>query len=223
MIASSDWHIRPGQSRELELKRFLAHDALKIINGDLLNILPYGLTQWRTEEGKATLDELKGLINNSPNVTVWLKGNHEGRLSWMKQLLGDCPHLIIDRSYDTGAQGRHWHFEHGHKFTDWWLLRHVADDIVEIATTNRVVRPFWYALCKRLDWMPGSYPPNPHVHELIGLYWANVLRAAIKAKCTYVVGHSHQACHLETGFGYDVIDCGCRETVAITGFAIREN
>lgn len=179
----SDLHMNPGDKvpDNLADKFCGANSNIHILLGDIINVLPLGMGVWRTEDGVATIKDIIGKL--MPDY--WVFGNHEGRMAWLRELLKPYVGIKVIRSLDIGR----YHFEHGHKLTEWWLLRHIADDLVELATNNALTRKWWYDFCKKRGWMPGSFPHNPK--DLRGFYWAMAFRASVKSEKIYVVGHSH--------------------------------
>ena len=213
---TSDLHLNPGDV----FPNYTGLDYL-IVNGDLLNILPLGMNQWRTDAGKRTCQSIAAGL---PKKHCLIYGNHCGRLSWMKELLEEPFGLNVQRQLDfIDDDDKIWHFEHGHRFTQWWILRHGADDVVEWLTSNSATRQWWFKFCVKKGWIPSKYMhdwegnPVSKWRKLVGHYWAMILTQAFNTGKNYVVGHSHVR-PAQTIFdieGIKVIDLGFRELTRI--------
>jgi len=207
MVVISDTHLSPGDRPTRALRRAAARAKISgtlVLDGDILNIMPYGLKQWRTPRGVFTRMALSRLLRPIPNV-IYICGNHEGRQAWIRQLLGPNTHVKICRRYETGP----YVFTHGHRKTEWRFLELIADDWHELVTTNALTRRLWYWFSKKMGWMPGSHPKKARKQSAwTGLYWGLVYWSAIKEEAIYVVGHSHEWLRLHTESGCRVIDCG---------------
>ena len=203
--ATSDQHLKPGDT----FPDYSNLDGRLTVVGDILDILPLGMQEWRTTAGRKTCESVaRGL----PKDHMVLMGNHEGRLSWLRELL-DPLDVVTDRTLDiTTGDGKKFRFEHGHKYTEWSLLRYVADDVVEWATSNKLTRKLWYRFCAEQGWMPSKYAnPGKKYEAIVGGYWAMVLRQAHKDNISRIIGHSHIGCDISTQFGIRVIDLGRAE------------
>jgi len=205
--ALSDSHLDPGN-------KFTDYSYLNgqlIIVGDLLNILPLGIKQWQAPEGSYTI---QSIVSGLPENHCILLGNHEGRLSWLQELFEGYD-VKIARKLDITIDSKRWHFEHGHKFTEWKFLSYFADDWVEWATTTPIVRSWWYKFCVKQGWIPSKYMhdwkgnPVSGYQKLVGGYWAMVLAYAYEHNCNMVVGHSHTKCYIDVKkHDIEVIDLG---------------
>ena len=217
ILETSDAHLNPGNRCPEHLidmadKADMAKSPV-VWNGDMLNILPLGMRAWRSVEGRFTIVDL--VAKGMPEKGIYfIMGNHEGRLSWVKELFGPYPDVIICRNLDLTHNGRKWHFDHGHKFTDWWLWRHIADDWCEWITTNPLMRKWWYDFCVKQGWIPSKYMhdwtgnPVSKFQQLVGYYWGRVLQEALSKNRNYCVGHSHIDTRIDTPFGISVVDGG---------------
>lgn len=191
MKAISDIHLDPGQTYPGDLH------GVHILNGDTFNILPYGMREWKTLKGMLTVQSLTDAIDPE---TVFIVGNHEGRLSWLQELVPD--HRVV-RSLDFPP----YHFEHGHRFSEWRWLSYVADDLVEYLTTNPLTRKLWWKFCLSKGWMATGLPHSSDKHNrLVELVWSWASYEATKAGMVYVIGHTHEPADLG-----NVIDLGCNE------------
>ncbi len=206
IYCTSDWHLNPGvvfPENLISLKKLY-------LVGDMFNIIPLGMGQWRTYEGRRTVDSI---VNHIPADSTFIAGNHEGRLSWLKELLSAYPHIRVMRS----DVSQNYKFIHGHQYTDWKVWAIGADDITEWLTTNALTRKLWYKFCVSQGWLPSKYAnPGREYEPIVGAYWAMILRQAHKEHLSFVVGHSHQRCDIETPW-IKIIDLGCREVVEIPG------
>ena len=221
VACTSDWHLRPG---DIFPKPFFAESEyydghppdLVILNGDMRDFLPLGTKAWDTPEGHLTIQSLHSALEDYE--TVDLMGNHEGRFSWLKES-NEGSHFISKREHTIKAKPLPYRFEHGHKLTEWWILRHIADDWTEWITTLPIFRAWWYKFCVQRGWLPSKYMhdwkgnPVPKYPSIVGLYWANAFRKAQQNKVNLVIGHSHCRAHLDTPHPRvpDIIDCGARE------------
>ena len=206
VYAISDLHLNPGD----RFPDYSGLGGMLVVVGDLLNILPWGMNRWRIKEGYETC---KSVADGLPEAHCVLMGNHEGRFSWLRELLAESFGVSIARQLDIVP----YHFEHGHKFTEWRILRHIADDAVEWLTSNSFTRKLWYDFCIRQGWMPSCYAnPGTKYEKMVGAYWALVLAQAHKEHWNYVIGHSHTSCNIgPTEFGVQVIDLGNNDLVRI--------
>ena len=142
VACTSDWHLRPG---DIFPKPFFAESEyydghppdLVILNGDMRDFLPLGTKAWDTPEGHLTIQSLHSALEDYE--TVDLMGNHEGRFSWLKES-NEGSHFISKREHTIKAKPLPYRFEHGHKLTEWWILRHIADDWTEWITTLPIFR-----------------------------------------------------------------------------------
>jgi len=205
VFAESDIHLNPGT---LLLDR-KGYKGTYVLVGDILNILPHGFSPWQTPEGRQTIESID---KNTPDDVWYVIGNHEGRLSWIKKLFSPYPKWQgrIVRRLDMEIDGRVYHFEHGHKFTEWWVLRHIADDWVEFVTTLPIIREWWYKFCIYQGWIP-SKAKNPlrTYSVLLGIYWGMVVQRAMREGRSWVVGHSHTRMSWSSPhFGVEVFDLG---------------
>lgn len=228
MLATySEGHYNPGDIMPPDtFTPYVGAGDILILNGDMCNILPLGMKAWRTLAGRKTIDSIKTSVPKG--CQGWyVYGNHEGRLSWLKELMAassviNDPPIQIVRSIDIPYKGEIWHFEHGHKFCyGWRWLRHVADDIVEWLTSNPLTLKLWYNFSVKRGWLPSKYmhdwegnPVSKKYRKLVGHYWAEVLAEAHEQNMNYVVGHSHRRVTITTDF-VKVIDDGSQEIVLI--------
>jgi len=227
---TSDLHIEPDGFGLQFLESFCeeASNARAILNGDGLNILPHGLGAWKTTQGYNTIRHFEATVEKYLPLhgLDYVLGNHEGRKSWVEELIQGHPLIRLHRYLDLQFPGRSgislvdtYHFEHGHRFTEWRVLSWFADDIVEWATTNALTRRWWYEFSRRMGWMPGSHPRKKEPNEWHGIYLGLVYWDAIRREATYnvtdVVGHSHIFAYVPTEFGVRVIDCGARRTIKL--------
>ena len=226
IAVTSDFHLNPG---DIFPKPFFAEGSelydkrppdLVILLGDMRNFLPLGIKAWDTPEGHLTIQSLHSALGDYE--TVDLMGNHEGRFSWLRES-NEGSHFVSMRELTIKAKPLPYHFEHGHKLTEWWLLRHIADDFVDWITTLPIFRAWWYKFCVKQGWIPSKYMHDwegnlvPKYPDIVGLYWANVFREAQRRKVNMVVGHSHCQCHLSTPHPEvpDVIDLGAKQWTII--------
>ena len=218
VAVTSDFHLNPGDI--FPKPEFVRIPDLVILNGDMRNFLPLGIKAWDTPEGHLTIQSLHSALDDLEVIDIF--GNHEGRFNWLKESnVGS--HFISEREHTIKIKPLPYHFEHGHKFTEWWLLSHIADDVVEWLTTQPIIRQHWYNFCVKMGWLPSKYihdwggNPIPKYPHIVGLYWANVFREAQRRKVNMVVGHSHCQCHLSTPHPEvpDVIDLGAKHWTII--------
>ena len=213
IAVTSDFHLNPGDI--FPKPEFDREPDLVILNGDMRDFLPLGIKAWDTPEGHLTIQSLHSALGDYE--TVDLMGNHEGRFSWLCES-NEGSHFVSMRELTIKAKPLPYHFEHGHKLTEWWLLRHIADDWVEWITTHPIIRQRWYNFCVKRGWLPGHYMhsldgnPVPKYPHIVGLYWWRVFKKAQEKGMNYVVGHSHCQCHLATLHPEipDVIDTGSK-------------
>ena len=214
----ADVHLNPGDEFSLPIPEVYAF----VFNGDILNVLPKGISDWRTYEGWQTVQSLRAAVRFVPEV-YFVIGNHEGRLSWAKELLRDTNFIVVRELDFAGI-----HFEHGHRFPRWFLLHDFADDITEWMNSNWLLRRFWYWFSKKMGWMPGSIKsvkPEKY-HSVIGFYWAYALHEAYKHGWkTLVIGHTHTRANLNTEFVH-LVDCGTNNIIvlgtATKGIRVKE-
>jgi UDP-2,3-diacylglucosamine pyrophosphatase LpxH len=214
-LLTSDWHLNPGDKMAHWTKQDYPMVTDIGLVGDIINVLPLGMKTWRTTEGRTTIESIVRLTEVAPVHFIF--GNHEGRLSWLKSLFKDNPEVQISRNLEIEINGEKWWIEHGHKFTEWWLLRHVADDVVEWLTTTPLTRKLWYRFCVKMGWLPGQYlstklDRQEKYEEITIAYWAFLMSAARKRRMGYIVGHSHTRATLEPPYA-NVIDLGAREKI----------
>lgn len=211
-LLTSDWHLNPGERMPHWTKQDYPEVTDIVLNGDLLNILPLGIRQWQTSEGRTTVESIARLTEVARVHFIF--GNHEGRLSWVKSLFRDYPKVEFHRNLPIEFNDEKWWVEHGHRFSEWWLLRHIADDIVEWLTTNPLTRRLWYSLCVWRGWLPSKYL-NPDVEKYKDTVidcWALAMRAARKKRVCYIVGHTHTRATLSPPYAW-VVDLGARQVV----------
>lgn len=216
----SDVHLNPGD----DLEEFDFSSYSKIVAcGDFLNILPYGIKAWRTEEGKKTINSIMKSIGNTP--FVYVLGNHEGRKQWVEELFKDYPQVQIMNVYEFYTNNRTFRFRHGHKFAlDWKYISGIADDIVVFLTSwNGWLRNIWYKFCRDRGWMPGSeIDREVHLRDAVSEkkfkkyndkvsdVWKNALKDAHReSNTTLFIGHTHQAMPMgPSEMGCEVVDIG---------------
>jgi UDP-2,3-diacylglucosamine pyrophosphatase LpxH len=224
-LLTSDWHLHPGEKMPNWTKKDFPTVTDIVLVGDMIDVLPLGLNQWRTTEGRTTIESIARLTEVAP--VHYIFGNHEGRLSWLKLLFEDYPEVQISRDLQIEINSEKWWIEHGHKYTEWRLLRYIADDIVEWLTTNPITRRLWYNFCVRMHWLPGRYHntnPTPQeeneeirqerYEEIVIVYWALLMRAARRRHMGYIVGHSHTRATIEPPYA-KVLDLGAKEKVLL--------
>lgn len=216
-LLTSDWHLNPGDIMPPLTKKDFPNVTNIGLVGDIINVLPLGINSWKTTEGKTTIESIARLTELAPVYYVF--GNHEGRLSWLKLLLKDYPEVQILRSIEVNVNGEKWRIEHGHRFSEWCLLRYVADDIVEWFTTNPLTLKLWYRFCVKMGWLPGQYLNSRAIRRekyerKIIAYWAFIMNAARSKEEGYIVGHSHTRATINPPFG-KVIDLGARKIVLL--------
>jgi predicted phosphodiesterase len=196
----SDQHFNPG---DIATTRLVYGRVIR--DGDTLNLLPYGLDAWHTEEGHQTI---LSLIEQAPGA-IWIAGNHDP-LKWLTDLL--APYGITPLpSLDLTIEGQALHIEHGHRFAgDWRLLQHFAPAFVEWVTTGPLRLP-WYRFCQWRGWIASGHPvSNRRLEAEIALIWAYASYEADRAGKTYVIGHTHTPCRWD-----NLIDLGAGEVVEL--------
>jgi metallophosphoesterase superfamily enzyme len=199
---------------------FLHTDERLVVAGDLLNLIPYGLSAWREPPGRKTILQLSELI--PPQGFDWIKGNHEASESWMRELLPD-PRVRVADSLELYLGGRTWHIEHGHRFSYWKLLAPVADEVSELMA--KVCPGLWYGFMARMGWIPSrrmyseeflkGENPGKKYNDLVGYLWAQEIRWAAHHNKNLIVGHSHTRADISLHLGIDVVDCGARQEVVL--------
>jgi len=226
-LSISDIHINPGElikdicpnlldmfAQAKAIKRNFGKRVLVLLNGDILNILPLGMKSWRVPKGRKTIESI--VLEAPREDFFWLFGNHCGRITWLRELVKPYPWVKIARNLDFEIGDKAYHAEHSHRWTEWFFLRWFADDFTEWITTNPLTRKYWYEFCKRQGWLPGSYPPNPRVDEIVGYHWGNMLRLSVRQGRIWVIGHTHRRVDLlPPDIKGGVIDLGAREEVRI--------
>lgn len=198
MKAISDVHLSPGEEYQGE--------RVDVLVGDTFNILPYGMARWRAPEGRATVASLTRCLDSQ---AVFVCGNHEGRLSWLQELV---PDFKVVRYLDVDDK----RFIHGHQFAgDWSILRRFAPDLVEWFTSNPVTRKLFWNFCRRQGWMAGGAQGNARYEPFVASVWAWALKAANENKRHYVIGHSHQRAGIYPEGFYSVIDLGANQVLEV--------
>lgn len=199
----ADLHVEPGEKPSWGARKL----PNLFVLGDTFDFLPYGMNAWRTPAGLYTID---ATLATFPDETTVFVGNHEGRAGWLEEVVkGRFPvvrELLID------VNGTPWLLKHGHQYSEWWLLRHIADDIVEWATTNVVTKNAWYALCQRMGWMASGDPQPEKYNSFVAAMWGFALREANTRGVHVAFGHTHTNCSVDTDhFGF--VNVGPREFV----------
>lgn len=195
MKAISDIHLDPGQRYTGNLH------GVKVINGDTFNILPYGMREWRTVEGMETAQSLVDTVDDD---AVFILGNHEGRLSWLRELV---PNHACVRSLDIGP----YHFEHGHRFSEWRWLSYMADDLVEWLVTNPLTRGIWWRFCLSKGWMATGLPESDHRYsQMVSAVWGWAAYEGQKRGKVMVIGHTHCPARWD-----NLIDLGANEVTEL--------
>lgn len=177
--------------------------------GDLLNIVPMGMGKWRTAKGRATV---ASIASASKSITLIWK-NHGGRLSWMRELFKDYPHVKVVDSHTFFSDNHKYIFKHGSEYTDWRIWSIGADEVTAFMTKFPVIRNLWYKFCKWRGWLPsalqtsnvtlrdGELIPNPNYQKIVGVMRSLALDEA-KAQdmpTNIYFGHSHEHSELEHG------------------------
>lgn len=205
VFAISDIHLDPGN----RWTRDLTHLDKLVIVGDAFNVLPYGWKRWQEEDARATVRSLLSLI---PKDSVFVFGNHDGRLSWLKTLVAPFPAV---RQLDLEIQGRRFRFMHGHQFTYWRILAPIADEFVETLVGCSLTRKAWYDFSKSKGWMATGMPPgNPKYAAMLITAWGWAMKEALDKKTNLVMGHTHTRWFSWTQ-SYTVTDLGAGEEVEI--------
>lgn len=92
-LVSSDWHLNPGEQLFPKAKMFLqlAEElgAQVVLNGDILNLLPWGFQKWCTVKAAFTIRELVDAL--PPWGATYVKGNHDPYSD-----LSDLPYYSLD-------------------------------------------------------------------------------------------------------------------------------
>lgn len=207
ILVTSDWHLNPGELFPKDFFSPMGEEDVVIFNGDMLNILPLGMKQWRTEAGNQTVQSLYDALPMG-RIGFFMMGNHEGRLQWMRELFQRAG-ILCERAVDIGA----WHFEHGHKLTEWRWLGKIADDITEAMVA--MAPGLWYKFCSRMKWIPSKYAnPGLEYQDIVVAYWAMAMVHAKKLNKQMVIGHSHTRGDILTQY-CTVIDCGARQVIRL--------
>lgn len=205
----TDLHLNPGEMFPQELA---ALDGLLVLN-EVFNILPLGMDVWRTSPRRYTVDSVK---RGLPKSSHFVLANHDGRLSWLKELVGSFAPVTRELEL-VAVDGAKWRFVHGHKFTYWRVLSWGADDVVEWLTSNKLTQRLWYKFAIKQGWMPGRFAnPGTDYERFVGWYWGLILEKAHRDHVNYVVGHSHtQNVMGPSQFNVTVIDCGAGQLTEV--------
>lgn len=199
--AISDIHLSPGMRWTLDMR----DKGPLVIDGDTFNLLPYGLKEWETPEGMATVQSVVDLTQDA----VWISGNHDP-LNWLRPLLvraGVGPSRVV-RSLDVDGH----HFEHGHRFAgDWAILRYIAPSVVEWLTTNPLTRKWWYQFCVDRGWIASDFPHSSERYDrFVSVTWGFASLDADRNHRTNVIGHTHCRASWD-----NLIDLGSNELVEV--------
>jgi hypothetical protein len=202
--AISDLHLYPGATWTKDLRGV---DKLVIV-GDCFNLIPLGISS-NAEEWWETAASLYARV---PEDTTWILGNHEGRLEWLRKVLWMVPPERIVRTLDLTIEGKPYHFEHGHMFSEWRWLSMIAPAITEYLTTNALTRKWWYGFCSERGWLASGLPQSSERYELlVSMIWGWASLDADRHKRCNVIGHSHHG-PMRTD---NLIDCGAGELVEV--------
>ena len=207
VYAISDIHLEPNDSWTRTLK--LPESGKLILVGDTFNVLPYGWNRWQEDDAQAAV---KSLLSHIPKDSVFVFGNHDGRLSWLKALVAPFPAV---RQLDLEIQGRRFRFLHGHQFTYWRILARVADEFVETMVGCSLTRKAWYNFCRSKRWMASGMPQsNPKYAAILITAWGWAMKEALDKKTNLVMGHTHTQWFSWTQ-SYTVTDLGAGREVEI--------
>lgn len=146
---SADWHTQPGDIFSVNMREY---GNIWIDLGDLVPVVPGGLSRWETPAGLKTIDS----IAHACNKGIFCVGNHEGRKEWMEWLFRRYPWIQIVNELRITRGGQTHIFKHGHQYTDWRVWALGADDITAFVTSVPWLRDKWYEFCRWKGWMPGS-------------------------------------------------------------------
>lgn len=206
--AGGDYHFRPGE--ECPDMFYEDYRGLLVFQ-EVFEIIPLGIDAWRTDSGRYTVSSFAR--NLPPHGCFMVLSNHDGRRKWLQEIVRDY-NIVVCEDLDIVTVDRIYHFEHGHKLTEWKVLSWGADDVVQFMTGwNKYLRNWWYSFCRWKGWIPSYTADNKAKYSaVLGLYWANCLREVHKRKnTTYVVGHSHCRRRISRALGCEVINLGWRK------------
>ena len=217
-LTISDVHLNPGDGIPVFLLDMFhecdATGARCVLDGDCINLLPYGKAAWYTSAGQKTI---KGFVEALPETGCdYIFGNHEGNIGWLIEMFKPYPQVRVARELNLFDGSNTWHFEHGHRFTyDWSWLQWIADDITQFMV--KFFPGVWTWLSKRAGWMPSTLKEeNPQKYDnAINAIWNNAQKWAQTNHSNLVIGHTH--CHYEAEL-YDkikFIDCGTKQVIRI--------
>jgi hypothetical protein len=202
----ADQHRKPG----LDFPDVREYSPLHVL-GDAFEFIPYGPDEWKTEVGYGTR---KNALVNTPDETLWYKGNHEGCMSWMADLLEKPFGMKIAKElWLDGEDGRKWLLTHGHRFSYWNIIDRFDDPIVRFLGKYSWTRKLWYDFCKRQGWIPSAYEnPGIKYEPLVHSIHAAAIGYAGLKNTNIVIGHTHcSAEYVNQKFGNRVICLGAGE------------
>lgn len=189
----ADTHRRAGDIWEYNLKSY----GRVILLGDIIDVLPCGLHGWLNDRGKFTINSIG---RNLPLDTLWIIRNHEGdRVSWMRFLFKDFPHIEFVHDYEERVMGRRFLYRHGSEYTDWRLWSIGADDLVAFMTEHGWTRDVWYWYCRKKGWMNNERPAFKtdsqlrHYNDWLDVIWKIAMKEAMEEPETHLfMGHTHR-------------------------------
>lgn len=194
IIEGSDLHLDPGEEIPPQLHSLsrLAEEqeAALVLNGDNLNLVPWGLREWHTRKGSQTI---RDFIDAIPRKSYVLAGNHDP-YEWLCEVLR-VDLVRVERSLDVYVGDALWHFQHGHIRSDWYFWRHFAPGLVTWMT--EVHPSLWYSICRRFGWLPGTLKKEQGESErytLLTLATHSAWRRhSEKIRANICIGHTHFA------------------------------
>lgn len=156
---SSDWHLAPQEDFYRGISDFVYHSlnltswgnkTIVILNGDILDLIVWGWKDYKTAARK--IDQL---FTGIP--VIYIVGNHEGRIDWVKKLFAPYKkHIKVRSSLNLKINGKRWHIEHGeHYSVDWGKIGFLYSIV---AFTGLKIWPKgWLRFSKFVGWVPTKY------------------------------------------------------------------
>ena len=191
ILKSSDWHCGPeGLSEDAKefIRKGKALGATLVGNGDLFNLLPIGFDAFVNCAAIRQFEEEIGDYQ-----FYYVAGNHDP-YKWVKKLFGHMPNVTVKRHVELDR----FYFTHGHPWSfDWWLLRHIAPQLVTFMVD--VFPNQWNWFCGKVGWLPGKIKEDVKQERrettdygtAVGKVWDAALKHAQKNDQIVIVGHTH--------------------------------
>ena len=196
IIVTSDWHLRPGDTIPNFARRLLAlgHKNDLVLNGDILDFIPYGIKAWLTPQGERTVHEFTEMFPPKGHLVV---GNHDPMRYWRMVLKYYKLDLKPVRYVRLSNRGALWHFEHGHTRTQWSFLRYLAPGVTEFMTEyfphqwDWLMRRFGWMRSPQTHWRPFRPKEANPMNELIMAVHMAWMRYALQTGMNVCIGHTH--------------------------------